>query len=524
MLKDFNIQFVFSVLPLHRPQMCMCLLKRSETDSMRVFNDPIHGHIEIHPLLVRIIDTPQFQRLRNIKQLGGAYFVFPGASHNRFEHSIGVGHLAGRLVQALKDRQSELQIDDRDILCVKIAGLCHDLGHGPFSHLFDGMFIPKARPGLNWTHETASLTMFDHLIDANDLEPVMRKYGLELPVDRDFIKDLIVGHKDYIEHPENGWPYKGRPKEKSFLYEIVANKRNGIDVDKWDYFARDCHHLGIKNNFDHHRFLKFARVCEVNGEKQICTREQEVGNLYDFFHTRNCLHRRAYQHKVVNIVETIITEAFVLADQHLQFEGSNGEMFTMSTAIDDMEAYTKLTDNVFEQILFSQLPALAEARDILRNILSRRLYKCVGQFYSAMTFEVTEVRVCACEVARTTPQNGTLNNVILMPEDLIVNVIRMDYGKGEENPIDHVGFYSKRDLEVNAGGPIPGFNINKNQVSTLLPKHFKELLIQMYCKKTDEESLGAARERFVQWCMDRNLQNEDVESPELEANEGQNPI
>lgn len=55
----------------------------------QVFNDPIHGHIELHPLLIKIIDTPQFQRLRNIKQLGGTYFVFPGASHNRFEHSIG---------------------------------------------------------------------------------------------------------------------------------------------------------------------------------------------------------------------------------------------------------------------------------------------------------------------------------------------------------------------------------------------------------------------------------------------------
>lgn len=55
----------------------------------QVFNDPIHGHVEVHPLLIKIIDTPQFQRLRNIKQLGGTYFVFPGASHNRFEHSIG---------------------------------------------------------------------------------------------------------------------------------------------------------------------------------------------------------------------------------------------------------------------------------------------------------------------------------------------------------------------------------------------------------------------------------------------------
>ncbi|KAG8556413.1 hypothetical protein GDO81_018063 [Engystomops pustulosus] len=96
--------------------------------STKVFNDPIHGHIELHPLLICIIDTPQFQRLRYIKQLGGQYYVFPGASHNRFEHSIGVSYLAGCLIEELRKRQPELEINERDVLSVQIAGLCHDLG------------------------------------------------------------------------------------------------------------------------------------------------------------------------------------------------------------------------------------------------------------------------------------------------------------------------------------------------------------------------------------------------------------
>lgn len=489
---------------------CLQKLWQISNDDMKVFNDPIHGHIEMHPLLVRIIDTPQFQRLRHIKQLGGTYLVFPGASHNRFEHSIGVGYLAGCLVQALNQRQPELLITRQDTLCVQIAGLCHDLGHGPFSHMFDGMFIPKVRPGEKWKHEMASVQMFDHLVKVNDLEKVMEQHGLTLPDDLIFIKEQIAGPLDASILDTTQWPYKGRPKEKSFLYEIVANKRNGIDVDKWDYFARDCYHLGIQNNFDYHRFLKFARVCKVRGRKHICTRDKEVGNLYDMFHTRNCLHRRAYQHKVGNIIETMITEAFVKADPHIKIQGSSGKIFTISSAINDMEAYTQLTDHIFEQILYSSTPELADARAILNNIVCRRLYKCVGQTTPETHVVVSQEKQLdwAKEVANSKPSGLDEN---LMAEDFVVSVIQMDYGMKEKNPINNVHFYCKKD-------PTKAIKIRKNQVSKLLPERFAEQLIRVYFKKTDDRSLEAARKCFVQWCMDKNFtkpQDGDIVAPEL---------
>ncbi|XP_039863724.1 deoxynucleoside triphosphate triphosphohydrolase SAMHD1-like isoform X11 [Simochromis diagramma] len=353
-----------------------------ETKESKVFNDPIHGHIELHPLLVKIIDTPQFQRLRNIKQLGGGYFVFPGASHNRFEHSIGVGHLAGELAKTLKLKQPELDISERDVLCVEIAGLCHDLGHGPFSHLFDGMFNPEADPEhKDWKHEDASLEMFDHLVVANSLAQEMERYGLILPPDLTFIKEMIKPLK--IDDAE--WPYEGRDENKSFLYEIVSNKQNGIDVDKFDYFARDCHHLGIRNNFDHQRFIMFARVCDVNGRKHICSRDKEIENLYDIFHTRLSIHRRACKHKIKMAVEMMIKDALLLADKdpYIQIEISNGngtsKKVPLSKAKDKMEAYMKLTDQVIERILNSSSDSLKEAREILHRVMTRDLYRCVGQ-------------------------------------------------------------------------------------------------------------------------------------------------
>ncbi|XP_051748714.1 deoxynucleoside triphosphate triphosphohydrolase SAMHD1-like [Ctenopharyngodon idella] len=296
-----------------------------------------------------MIDTPQFQRLRHIKQLGTKYLVFPGATHTRFEHSIGVAYLAGCLLRSLHYNQPELNITKQDFLCVQIAALCHDMGHGPFSHLFDGMFIPEVRPNSPWEHEEASVDMFHCMIKKNGLEKEMEQHGLNLYEDRIFIKELILkGQKDAK------WSMKGRTEDKSFLYEIVANKLNGIDVDKWDYLARDCHYLGIPNGFDHERLLKSARVCDVNKRRHICFRDKVAENIYGMFHTRYTLHRQALQHKIGYIIDVKIKDALVLADGPLK----------ISNAIDDMLEYTELTDHIFDQIL---------------NKSNTHLKKCVGE-------------------------------------------------------------------------------------------------------------------------------------------------
>ncbi|KAL3063932.1 hypothetical protein OYC64_000278 [Pagothenia borchgrevinki] len=468
----------------------------------KVFNDPIHGSMELHPLLVKIIDTPQFQRLRYIKQLGAGYFVYPGASHNRFEHSIGVGYLAGELVKALKEKQQELDITDRDILCVQIAGLCPYIGHGPFSHVFDGMFIPKATrpPGPlgekmeDWKHEDASVEMFDHLVKSNkDLKEMMEKYGLKLPEDLVFIKEIIK--------PPADEKYKGRP-EKSFLYEIVANTRNGIDVDKFDYFARDCHHLGIKNNFDHGRFIKFARVCKVDGQKQkhICTRDKEVNNLYDLFHTRYSLHRRAYQHKVKQIIEYMIAEAFLKADKPIEMStpstqlehSQKGRKFNLSAAIDDMEAYTKLTDCVFDQILNSTEKDggddLREAREILKKVVDRKHYRFLGEIKHRGIPTKEEIPQLEKDLF---PQKGVQADG-LPKEDFVVLPVTMDNGMKGKDLIDSMYFYNKNNHDQ-------AFKIKREEMSRFLPEHFSETLFRVYSRKIDPESLRAARVHLEEW-------------------------
>ncbi|XP_060912854.1 deoxynucleoside triphosphate triphosphohydrolase SAMHD1-like [Labrus mixtus] len=486
-----------------------CRGKMAKKLITKVFNDTIHGHMELHPLLIKIIDTPQFQRLRFIKQLGGVYFVYPGASHNRFEHSIGVGYLAGKLAEALRSRQ-KLKITDRDVLCVQIAGLCHDLGHGPFSHLYDEMFLPKAlekkeeemrRNGElgkeeEWKHEKGSCDMLDHLVKENNLKPAMKQSGLIPEKDITFIKEMIAGPLQ--ESKNKKWPYKGRKEEKSFLYEIVSNKKNGVDVDKFDYLARDSSYLGIKNNFDFRRFLQFARVCEVEGRKTICTRDKEEDNMYDLFYTRHCLHKRACQHRVSQILQEMIAEAFVKADGHIKIEGSEGTkgskgsrgLFTLSTAFKNMEAYTKLTDNVFEEILNSSSPELQESKKILQDIVSRKIYKFVGERKPEYPIQdwKSQKSVWKEELARCLP-NGESK---LKLDDFEILVINMDYGMKDKNPVEHMHFYSKKEPDVAK----PMSTENASRIRTTI---FSEQLIKVFCKKIDEQSVEAAKKHFEQW-------------------------
>jgi hypothetical protein len=294
--------FVNAVVPeldaMQVAMLCGALLRLHKggghTEGEKMFNDHIHGHVVLHPLCIKIIDTPQFQRLRDISQLGGVNFVFAGAANKRFDHSIGVSQLAKRLVTQLDERQPELGITTQDILCVEIAGLIHDLGHGPFSHMYESMFL-RDKLGVSFDHEHASVGIFDILIEENDLMPHFTRYGLTA-ADIHFIKELVLGSAEDA-HKIEGFAWAGRGV-KTFLYDIVANKRNGIDVDKLDYFARDGNLLNIANTLDIDRIMLLARVYEVfpptqqgsgsqpqedstaSGQLQICFKLNEAWNIH----------------------------------------------------------------------------------------------------------------------------------------------------------------------------------------------------------------------------------------------------
>ena len=206
---------------------------------MEIF-DSVHGQINLCHRVMQIVDTKEFQRLRNIKQLGKIYHVFTGASHNRFEHSLGVFHLAKIYMDILNDKSDDpdsyeiyYYFTDNEYFLISIAALIHDLGHGPFSHLFDD-YVEISN------HEYRSVEIFRHM---------NKKYKLE------FSKPEIEFIKNVIDPSNIDLDMKKSPDFKKYLYQIVSND-NGIDVDRMDYLMRDIQYTGLNyGGLEHMRIM-----------------------------------------------------------------------------------------------------------------------------------------------------------------------------------------------------------------------------------------------------------------------------
>ena len=185
-------------------------------------NDDVHSSIHLCPLMIAILDTPQMQRLRGLKQLGVSEMTYIPTTHNRFEHSLGVAALSQKVLLEIAKKQPRLGITEKDIVCVKLAGLLHDIGHGPFSHIYDGDLrkqlhraeregvwlgqkfdkgkyddMPSSIEG--WVHEDGSIMMIDALlqylgmtIDEDNLDAPLKQIGSGINVNCFGIYDFVL--------------------------------------------------------------------------------------------------------------------------------------------------------------------------------------------------------------------------------------------------------------------------------------------------------------------------------------------
>lgn len=363
--------------------------------------DMLYGPIELPPIIRLFVDTPPVQRLRDLKQLGNTHYTYPGASNTRFEHSLGVSHLAMEFFRCIltSHRQdnrdfgvSELtemsqETEQRDMWCIGIAGLCHDLGHGPLSHMFEDFVnaVNRERGAAKWSHEMMSVVLLRGIW--HDKKEELEQMGLNDTEDLRFVELLINGLR-----PCDPWPTNvGRPAWKRFMTEIVANKRNGLDVDKLDYIQRDslaC--LGVSVLSPVRRLFQGARVV-INEMEQTAIGFQDKldGCIEEVFTTRSLLHRIIYQHRATKIMDQMTKDALMAARGHFIVSHRDKAM-KLEDCTSSPNVYVQLSDWIIGAILHSTDPQLERSREILRSIHNRKLYTTIGYYrmrsYDRMTY------------------------------------------------------------------------------------------------------------------------------------------
>lgn len=302
---------------------------------MKIIKDILYGFIEVDELAQKIVDTFEFQRLRFIKQLGFTHFVFPNAQHTRFEHSIGVYHLINVFIDYLV-KNNNIKIDKRMRQILAISGLIHDIGHVSFSHMFDDYIIPLIKDGVH--HEYRSIQLINKM---------NQKYNLGFSNEElKLISNIILGISD--------------DKYPSYIFQIVANKKNELDLDKIDYLMRDSYHLGKSVSFDYKYLFSNCKI--INNE--ISFHVKTSFTILSIFNTRYELHKKYYNHKTVILYEVMATDAFLCSIHNLDYEN----MFKSDKWL------FELTDNILHKLL-----DFKESKDIIYNMLQRKLYKLVDK-------------------------------------------------------------------------------------------------------------------------------------------------
>jgi len=230
---------------------------------MTTIKDSVHDHISVAGVARDLLDTPPVQRLRRVSQLGTAVLVYPSANHTRFEHSLGVYHLADRAL-------GHLGVEGQQAERVRAAALLHDVGHGPYSHNVEGVI---ARHTGRYHDEVAAL------LTEGPVARVLSEHG----INPDRIADLVAGEGKFGQ--------------------LVSGE---LDVDRMDYLVRDAHHTGVPyGTIDHERLVRELRY--VDGE--LVLDEGNVQTAESLLLARALMNPTVYQHHVARIAKTMLRRA-----------------------------------------------------------------------------------------------------------------------------------------------------------------------------------------------------------------------
>jgi HD superfamily phosphohydrolase len=274
----------------------------STANSKKELRDAVHGDISVDSYELNVINTPQFQRMRGIRQLGLAHLVFPGAQHSRFEHSIGVAHMASQIVRAIRDNGGE--ISDDELRLARIVGLIHDIGHVPFGHTLE-----DERPIFQKDQHHDGSGQLELFLRKDPLQKVLGKLGeaIERP---DLITDIVRVMS--LTHDRNVGPDYN--KREMLVASIIGNT---ICADLLDYLKRDPYFTGIKHTYDE----KLISTFEVDNDMIYLNLKDEAselrrGVLSEITHLlrlRYTLGERVYYHLTKSAASAMVSKAVELS-------------------------------------------------------------------------------------------------------------------------------------------------------------------------------------------------------------------
>lgn len=249
----------------------------------KIVRDPIHGDIKITGCLIDLIETPEVQRLHNIKQLGFAHLVFPGAHHTRFEHSLGCSMIASQIADILALKETEKKL----LTC---AAQLHDIGHGPFSHTLESILLQRF--GVDHVDLTEKLILGDYAIfdgkeqqflSASSVHEILDKYQ----VDKKEIVKII----------------RGSVSKHAYLGQLLNST---IDVDQLDYLMRDAYYTGVAYGMiDLQRLLRTIMIYKGN----LTMMRKGVNVVENILMARALMYSSVYFHKTVRIPELMLSKA-----------------------------------------------------------------------------------------------------------------------------------------------------------------------------------------------------------------------
>ena len=321
--------------------------KLSET---KVLKDPVHSYIHINYEVVwNCLDSKEFQRLRRIRQLGGDFQVYPTAEHSRFSHSLGVYEIVRRMVTEIKSLSVELS--EYDKICVMLAGLLHDVGHGPFSLAFEHV--------TNHSHEDYTAKI---ILGETELNQVLTEVSPRLP------EDIV----SIIEH--------NHPND--ILNQIISGQ---LDADRMDYLLRDSYFSATSyGQFDLERILRTMRVRKIDeNKKALVVKYTGIHSVEDYIMARYQMYWQVYYHPVARSYEAVFIQLFnrlkdIFKDNKEYFSDMKVLIPFLEKNVVSVEEYFKLDEN---SLLYCcsliQDKDDEIAADLARRLQNRRLFEYV---------------------------------------------------------------------------------------------------------------------------------------------------